>query len=100
MKQINELKESQKTHAKEIRGLKQEIKKLQRNGAYAGVRQLQQQSASWKYRLNHIAYSLLRGRSYEEIEKPKDCNALSESHWKIIEETKNAYAKEDVRLSA
>ena len=36
-------------------------------------------SSSRDYRLNHIAYCLLRGTPYEEIEQPREENKISES---------------------
>ena len=35
-------------------------------------------SLSRDFRLNHVAYCLLRGRKYEEIEQPRYENELSE----------------------
>ena len=35
-------------------------------------------------RLLHIAWSLLKGKTYDQIEQPKDENVLSENSWKII----------------
>jgi hypothetical protein len=35
-------------------------------------------------RIEHIAYCLTRGRTYEQIEQPKECNRIFEYEWKKI----------------
>lgn len=100
MKKHIELKEAQKQLALIIKTLKQEIKETQRSGKYAGILQVQLLGFSRRYRLDHIAYSLLKGRTYEQIETPKECHKLSENDWQEIEKIKNAYTEQDVCVSA
>ena len=69
MKTIKDLKAEQKTLAEEIRSNKTETKKLQKAGKCAGYHQAKQVTLRWQYRHGHIAYCMLRGRKYEEIER-------------------------------
>ena len=46
--------------------------------------------ASRKYRHEHIAYCLVRGRSYEQIEKPSEFNL---PNWDIINPLKDKLQK-------
>ena len=96
MKKIFELKEINKSLAKRIKEQKVIVKNTQREGKYAGIEQVNSIQLSGQYRWNHIAYCLLRGRLYEQIEKPKKENELSEVAWKQIEKIKEAYHEEDV----
>ena len=48
------------------------------------------------YRHKHIAYCLLRGRTYEQIEqKVHEHNLLKEYHWKKIHEIMEKYSDEN-----
>lgn len=67
-KTIKNLKEEQKSLALEIRTNKNNIKEKQRNGDYAGDQQYLLLKQKREYRHKHIAYCMLRGRSYEQIE--------------------------------
>lgn len=101
MKTIHEFKEMQKTSALEIRTQKDEVKKTQREKKYAGILQCKLISAKKQYRLNHIAYSLLKGRLYEQIEqKTKEQNKLTDYDWETVEKIKNEYSQKDVCVSA
>jgi len=42
-------------------------------------------------RYQHIAYCLLRGKTYEQIEKPRPEHALSNSNWKYINQLVEKY---------
>ena len=100
MRKIFELKENNKKLAAELKELSANIKAIQKEGKYAGLLQYQQRTSKANYRLYHIAYCLLRGRLYEQIEKPKEKNALGPEEWSFIESTKKAYYEENVCLSA
>lgn len=51
----------------------------------------------YEMRLLHIAHSLMKGRSYEKIERPKEENRLGEHEWKLINEYISKYSiKEEV----
>lgn len=48
--------------------------------------------ARYSFRLKHIAYCLLRGRKYEQIEpKVDEVHQLSKKDWEYIEGIKNEY---------
>lgn len=94
MSKIRELKEILKSKAAEIRTLKSNIREAHRIGRHldgaimqGALRGLREQT-----RLIHIAYCLLRGRLYEQIEKPRE--PLKENQWKIIQEVQNAYTED------
>ena len=97
---IAELKQQLKEKAQEIRELKIETKETQKehNGCAGGLQYKTQKASRW-YRNHHIAYCLLRGRTYDQIETPREGN---EPNWKIIEELKQEYAfhAEDVCVGA
>lgn len=90
MSKIWELKKILKEKAVEIRKTKEETKELQRDGTYAGDLQSSIRKDKAWYRYRHIAYCLLRGRKYEEIEKPRQDNP---PNWEIIKEVQNAYTE-------
>jgi hypothetical protein len=100
MKKIFELKEINKTLAKQIKEKKVDVKKTQREGKYAGKLQYELLDLKWLYRKQHIAYCLLRGKSYEQIEKPRKENELNEEAWKQINQIKEAYHEEDVCIGS
>jgi len=78
---IKLMKQEQKERALEIRSLKSTRKQCQ-NGYVSGLGSVQM-----KYRIEHIAYCLLRGRSPEQIEnkwKPENM-AEKEYVWKQAE---------------
>jgi hypothetical protein len=69
MTKMQELKALLKEKATEIRNKKIETKEYQRKcGGSCGGRQWTLRLMRADYRKHHIAYSMLRGRSYEEIE--------------------------------
>jgi len=116
MKTINDLKVNLKELAGKIHTAKQERKTVHFKGKrtikskysffsddqYAAHVVIPELSS--EFRVKHIAYCMLRGKTYEEIEpKVKDENVLSSSAWNTIEEIKEEYGhyeEEDVRLSA
>ena len=59
---MKQLKQELKSLSAEIRSLKSNRKSLP-NGYVPGLA-----SAQWTYRHKHIAYCLLRGKTYEQIE--------------------------------
>ena len=49
-----------------------------------------------KIRLWHIAYSMMKGKTYEQIEtKVHECNKLTEAQWKFIKEIQAKYGVPD-----
>ena len=73
------MKQELKDIAEQIKSLKLQRKPLK--GFVPGL-----SNAQYKYRHLHIAYCLLRGRSYEEIEgKVREGN---EPNWRYIDELK------------
>jgi hypothetical protein len=68
-KNIFTFKAEQKVLAKKIRETKTDCKKLQKAKDYAGSLQYQILKLKNDYRHRHIAYSMLRGRTYEQVEK-------------------------------
>lgn len=66
---LKELKEELKTIAKNIRKLKEDIKAGQKARTYMGMSQSMLLRMKSEYRHKHIAYSLIRGKTMEQIEK-------------------------------
>lgn len=97
---IKELKTIQKSFALEIKELKNKIKSTQkeRGSGAAGREQADVIVQKSDYRHRHIAYCLLRGRKYEEIENR--CREGNEPNWTIIQEIKDEYAAKDVCAGA
>ena len=48
-------------------------------------------SCKYYNRINHIAYSLLKGKKYEVIEKPKEENELTDFDWTKIKEIQSQF---------
>ena len=93
-----ELKNILKDEAAKLRELKASIKTTQKAGGIAGGMQWDLQKGRAWYRHRHIAYSLLKGKTYDQIEN--NCREGNEPDWSLIEEIKNEYAPEDVRTCA
>ena len=62
---------------------------------------------SHEARLRHIAYSLMKGRAYEQIEKPREQNRLTEkdttwckSDWTKIKEIQDEYEPKNVYIGS
>ena len=95
-----ELKNLLKQKAIEIRIARNTFKDEQRKNHYYGYVSMiiELENMVWEYRHHHIAYSELRGRTRDEIERPREDNEPDESY---IETVKEAYRNEEtLRLSA
>ena len=77
-----ELKAELKELAKEIKELKYKRDHWWKFGNDQSEFMWKACRAAWLFRHRHIAYCLLRGRSYEEIEQPGRYNKPS---WSVIE---------------
>jgi len=66
---LKELKEELKTIAGNIRKLKADTKASQKAKIYVGLSQSMLLRMKRDYRHKHVAYSLLRGKTMEQIEK-------------------------------
>jgi hypothetical protein len=64
---MNELKEDIKSRARKIRAIRQEVKADLRAGKPANQNELEAKKLEYRYR--HVAYSLIRGKTREQIEK-------------------------------
>lgn len=100
VKNFKTLKAEQKEMAVKIRETKNETKETQKKNEYAGSLQYSLLKLRSEYRHKHIAYCLMRGRSYEEIE-PK-CRENNKPNKDLIQEIINEYSqqKSDVRACA
>jgi len=92
------LKKELKIKAAEIRKTKIQIKELQKSRDYAGKLQYSLLHLKRDYRHKHIAYSMLRGRTYEQIE-PK-CHENNKPNMDFVKEIMDEYSENYVRLSA
>jgi hypothetical protein len=77
MHPMTEKKEQLKQMANHIRTLKNE-----RKGGETSIWQCYK--AGREYRIEHIAYCLARGRTYEQIEQPRECNRIFDFEWTKI----------------
>lgn len=85
---LYELKALCMTKAAEIKALKIETKDYQRkHHGSCGDRQWKIQALKDSYRSHHIAYSLLRGRDYKEIEP----NSYTTPNWSLINQLEEQY---------
>lgn len=95
-----ELKKELKSLAKEIKVLKHkrdnaweyrfELSSYQRSSAQS-IFMADQRYKSQQFRNRHVAYCLLNGRNYEEIEQPGENN---KPNWAIIYEILEKYGQE------
>lgn len=94
VRNIHTLKAEQKVRAAEIRADKATIKKTQRENGSGSAADLQWFILKKKrdYRHVHIAYSMLRGKTYEQIE-PK-CRKGNEPDQELIREIIDACTKD------
>jgi hypothetical protein len=91
-----ELKNYLKKLAIEIREYKSKHKEVQRQNGGGGSRYIGEiYSRQFLYRHHHIAYSELRGKTRDQIEKPKENNKPNE---KVIEKIKKDYFDEPQAL--
>ena len=89
------IKNELKTMAKEIREMKSIISKGMSNGLYKGTEQYELILLKDKCRYTHIAYCMVRGREYSEIENTtRPGNEINFSKLNTLIETfKNDLAK-------
>jgi len=87
---VKEIKEDLKKEAKEIRTLRHDCKNTQR-GIREGKSVYQDEVviASWKWRHKHLAYCMLKGRSYEEIERK--CREDNKPNFRMVEKYKEEF---------
>jgi len=81
---------------KEIRELKEKIKVEMRNGNPTSALQSQLSTDKLNYRYEHVAYSMLKGQKYEDIEQAvADGNELDTYILKIVMKMmkKNVFVK-------
>lgn len=95
MTKIREFKESLKSDVSKIRELKAARKTGNATTIPTTMFHLRLFRKGVRYK--HIAYSLLRGRTYEQIEKPRE--PLTTKEWETIEGIKHVYT-EDVPACA
>jgi len=93
-----DLKSELKIKAVEIRKNKIQIKELQKNRSYAGNLQYSHIHLKRDYRHKHIAYCMLRGRTYEQIEQK--CRENNKPNMDIVKEIMDEYSKSDVCIDA
>ena len=96
VKNIRTLKAELKLMAADLRADKTEIKKTQKeNGSgSAAILQWKLLGAKYSYRHRHIAYSMLKGKTYEQIE-PK-CRENNKPNQEHIQGILDAYRTTDV----
>lgn len=92
------LKDELKSDAAAIKKNNLETKRLQKNGECAGHLQSSRITLKKDFRHKHIAASMLRGKTYKQIE-PK-CAENNRPNMSRIKEIMDEYAKEDVCVSA
>lgn len=88
---MNTIKENLKMQARDIRTLKDQVRDGMRKGDYVWRLQGDLENAKREYRYDHVAYCMLRGRTYEEIEnKVRPGNEiLMDNVVKIMEKMKS-----------
>jgi hypothetical protein len=95
---LSNLKKYLKEQVVIIRATKKELRDYQKshrgcdNGFFSKLAKLSQ-----NYRHHHIAYSMLRGKSYETIERPNESNKPNIS---LIQEIRDAHTEKNVCISA
>ncbi len=103
-KNIYNLKQVCKSFAANIKEQKDKSKQLFNEGkTFEGQRQHNAIGGMRRnYRHYHIAHCLLRGKTYNEVEQPKeDQKKLTEYDWKVIEQIRSNYAiEETLHISA
>lgn len=92
MKDRKLLKSELKLEALKIRALKADIKTKQKKGDYAGHDQSKLVSLKWDYRHRFIAYCMIRGRTYKQIERT--CRV--DPNMDRVQEAINEYTPQDV----
>lgn len=84
-----EFKSRLKHDARKLRELKLAIKTKQKNHKYAGSEQSSLLSKKRKYRHYHIAYCMLRGKKYEQVEKA--CRKDNKPNFALIKDCISEY---------
>lgn len=98
MSKIANLKYYLKQQTVVIRNITAELKLFQKeNCGYDGGRFSILRHLAKDYRHHHIAYSLLKGRTYEQIER--NCAESNKPDMQLVQEIKDAHT-EDVCVSA
>ena len=94
------LKQALKTTASQLRDDKANIKITQKEGGSGAACTLQYNLIGKKrsYRHCHIAYSMMRGRSYEEIENK--CREDNKPDMDLVKRIIDEYSPKDVRACA
>ncbi len=88
---LREFKTELKAEADVLRKIKILIKITQRERKYAGTKQIQMLKLKRSYRHRHIAYCMLRGKEYKQIEQ----KCRQEPNHTLIGEIVNAYTCEE-----
>jgi len=84
-----------KDQAVKIKKIKKEFKEAQRTYTLTWQLYREKNTSKREYRHRHIAYSLFRGRTMEQIEKPSPHNLPNMSHVnELLKELEDARAKE------
>jgi len=92
MKKTNPVKEQLKKMSERLKQLRHEIADTQRKGNVASDLMSEQSFTKREFRHRHIAYGLLRGRTYEQIEnKVKEGN---EPNFQRVEDLKRKFQEE------
>ena len=90
MKKTNPIKEELKKLAQEIKEAKIDLKDQQRNGTAGWKTFSNVDNLKYEFRHLHIAYCLIKGRKYEEIEQPREGNEPDDQY---IEELQKKVTK-------
>jgi type I site-specific restriction-modification system R (restriction) subunit len=100
LKNYQTLKQELKQLAVELKTDKIDIKNTQKECGPGSASILQYQIRKKKhiYRHKHIAYSMMRGRTYEQIESK--CRENNKSDQNLIRELINEYGTQNVRACA
>jgi len=91
MRKIDELKLKNKETSKQLRERNLKLKENQKQGKCCSNEMCSLYYARKEYRHYHIAYCELRGRTRDQIEKPRRGNEVNEQ---LIQNIKNEYAWE------
>lgn len=98
MSSLKDLKSILKSEAEKLKNLKQSIRQGMKDGECTGHDQYDLLLKKRSYRHKHIAYCILKGREYEQIEK--SCREDNKPDWNLIEEIKREYIEKNVCVSA
>lgn len=96
-KNIKVLKQELKQFALELHNDKADLKKTQRETGYAGNLQFSLHVKKREYRHKHISYSMMRGRTYEQIEQK--CAENNKPDMALIQRILDEYNTKNVCIS-